>query len=222
MSTKVLKKAADILAPVVFFSFMFGLLGVSLHYDHASFVEPVRVQTRDIHIGDSPLKKEMFSIIDEIPPLLEAPYAEEVCEPEELSEIDHILAYIDEITSVRYPNLDPELVKAIVQRESRYDSTQVNRNSGTVGLMQVNPKWHSDRAKKLGVDDLADPYSNILVGCDLLNELVSQYPRDYALNVYAGGFDYANQYKQKISPVVSELNSIMSRFRSGDLIPGGD
>lgn len=231
MSTKVMRKVADILAPIMFFSFMIGVLGMSYQQSHPHIEELPSIDIPSSLISEFPMKREMVSILDEIPPLLETPVTEVSAEPEMLmdafevetsSEVDHILTCIDEITSARYPNLDPELIKAIVQRESRYDPTQVNRSTGVVGLMQINPKWHSARAKELGVDDLSDPYGNILVGCDLLSELMSEYPRDYALNVYAGGFDYANQYRTRISPVVSELNSIMAQFRSGQLVPGGD
>lgn len=231
MSTKVLKKATDILAPVLFFTFMFGVMGTSYGQSHVTIDDAVPMRSHTVTITQPPLEPAINSVVDEIPPLLETPAAEEpteledpsvVPEPEDLSEVDQILAYIDEITTTRYTNLDPELIKAIVQRESRYDPTRVNVSTGVVGLMQINPRWHSARARELGVDDLTDPYGNILVGCDLLSELMDQYPHDYSLNLYAGGFDYANQYKSRISPVVAELNEIMAQFRTGELIPGGD
>ena len=40
--------------------------------------------------------------------------------------------------------------------------------------MQISRKWHTGRMEKLGVSDLNDPYSNILVGTDYLAELYDE------------------------------------------------
>lgn len=69
-------------------------------------------------------------------------------------------------------NICPELIQAIIERESSYDPYAKNGNC--IGLMQVSEKWHSDRMKELGVTDLYDPYSNILVGTDYLAELFEE------------------------------------------------
>ena len=69
--------------------------------------------------------------------------------------------------------LDPDLVKAFVWHESRYDPTVINGNC--IGLMQVSRTWHKDRAERLGVTDWFDPYSNILIGSDYLSELLTDY-----------------------------------------------
>lgn len=69
-------------------------------------------------------------------------------------------------------NICPELIQAIIERESSYDPYAKNGNC--LGLMQVSSKWHSDRMEKLGVSDLYDPYSNILVGTDYLAELFDE------------------------------------------------
>lgn len=138
-----------------------------------------------------------------------------------VNEANTILLYVDEIISSRYPQLDSGLVKAIIYHESRFIPSSVNSKSGTTGLMQISPKWHTDRAKKLGVEDLKDPYGNILVGCDFLNELMERYPYEYAINVYAGGYKYANRFKKKQSPIVKEFLSIKKQIEQGEIIPGG-
>lgn len=69
-------------------------------------------------------------------------------------------------------NICPELIQAIIERESSYDPYAKNGNC--LGLMQVSSRWHSDRMEKLGVSDLYDPYSNILVGTDYLAELFDE------------------------------------------------
>ncbi len=69
-------------------------------------------------------------------------------------------------------NICPELLQAIIERESNYDPCAVNGNC--IGLMQISKKWHTERMEKLGVSDLTDPYSNILVGTDYLAELFDE------------------------------------------------
>lgn len=79
-----------------------------------------------------------------------------------------------------YPNVYPELVHSIIWYESRYNSSSVSK-SGCVGLMQVSPKWHKERAARLGVTDLYDQYGNILVGVDYLNDLYRYNGEDWEL-----------------------------------------
>lgn len=69
-------------------------------------------------------------------------------------------------------NICPELIQAIIESESSYDPYAKNGNC--IGLMQVSQRWHADRMKKLGVTNLYDPYSNILVGTDYLAELFGE------------------------------------------------
>lgn len=70
-------------------------------------------------------------------------------------------------------NICPELLMAMVEKESGGDAA-VSNGTGDAGLLQVNPKWHHERMEKLGVTDLYDPYSNILVAADYLAELFEQ------------------------------------------------
>jgi hypothetical protein len=72
-----------------------------------------------------------------------------------------------------YPDVELSLILAIIQKESHYNPT-VN-GSGAIGLMQVIPSCHTDRISRLGVSDIWDPYSNILVGTDLINDLLKIY-----------------------------------------------
>lgn len=72
-----------------------------------------------------------------------------------------------------YPDIELSLILAIIQKESHYDPT-VN-GSGAIGLMQIIPSCHTDRISRLGVTDIWDPYSNILIGTDLINDLLKTY-----------------------------------------------
>lgn len=92
-------------------------------------------------------------------------------EPADTWICDEFLPYVNVISNQYH--LCPEMVMAIIEHES---SGQVNVSNGNCkGLMQIYEKYHMDRMKKLGVTDLYDPYSNILVGCDYLAELFSEY-----------------------------------------------
>lgn len=131
-------------------------------------------------------------------------------------------SYVDEITSVIYPDIPAEYVKAIIWHESRYQPDKTNNKTGVKGLMQISPKWHTKRAESLGVTNLFDPYGNILVGCDILHELTQQHDFNYALNFFAGGYPYADRYKSSVSPFVKELNNIIHQMENGEIILGGE
>lgn len=70
-------------------------------------------------------------------------------------------------------NVCPELLMAIIEKESSGKKFAVNGDC--VGLMQISTKWHKERMERLGVTDLCDEYSNVLVGTDYLMELVEEY-----------------------------------------------
>jgi hypothetical protein len=94
-----------------------------------------------------------------------------------------INSYIQDICS-KYPNVEPELIRSMVQQESRYNPKATN--GSCQGLMQISTRWHKDRATRLGVTDFYDPYSNILLGVDYISELLTKYkdPR-LALMLYS-------------------------------------
>ena len=92
------------------------------------------------------------------------------------------LDYIEIICQER--DICPELVEAIIERESGWDPKAVNGDC--IGLMQVSEKWHKGRTDRLGVDDLTDPYDNILVGVDYLADLAAKYEAGLALMIYNG------------------------------------
>lgn len=130
------------------------------------------------------------------------------------------LSYVDQITTEVYPDIPADYIKAMIWRESRYEPNCKTGNH--VGLMQISTKWHTQRAKSLGVDDLYDPYGNILVGCDILNEFTQSNDFRYALNYFAGGYKYANSYKNSKSPVEKELDRIVEQMNNGDIVIGGE
>lgn len=84
---------------------------------------------------------------------------------------DHILEMSNEIG--KEYNICPELLQSIAFQESRFQADA--QNGGCTGLMQVNPAWHEDRMRELGVTDLYDPEQNMEVAADYLQELFEKY-----------------------------------------------
>lgn len=88
-------------------------------------------------------------------------------------------------------DISPYLLMAMIERESA-GKYQVTNDSGDTGLMQINKKWHYDRMERLGVVDLYDPYSNILVGADFLKELFDKNDGD----IYLAAMKYNMRHKR--------------------------
>ena len=104
----------------------------------------------------------------------------------EQSRLEEWRDYI-EIVAADY-NICPELIEAVIERESSWRPDVVN--GSCIGLMQINPEYHAERMERLGVEDLLDPYDNILVGTDFLAELFREYGDIYAvLMYYNAGYD---------------------------------
>lgn len=91
--------------------------------------------------------------------------------------------YIEAVCEPRH--ICPELIEAIIERESRWNPKAVNGDC--MGLMQISERWHRERMERLGVTDLFDPYDNILVGVDYMAELFEKYEdAGMVLMVYNG------------------------------------
>lgn len=65
----------------------------------------------------------------------------------------------------------PELLEAIIWKESRFQPEVVNASGTCHGLMQISKGSHRNRMTRLGVTDLYNPEENIAVGSDYLREL---------------------------------------------------
>lgn len=96
--------------------------------------------------------------------------------------------------------LDYRVVYAVIEVESRWQADLVGDQGESFGLGQVQPKWHSDRMAKLGVTDLLNPYDNVLVMIDLLDELYDKYGNyENTLSVYnSGNTEDGRAYAERI------------------------
>jgi hypothetical protein len=123
----------------------------------------------------------------------------------------------------KYRNVDPIIVKCIIFYESTYDPKATNGNC--VGLMQVSKHWHADRAKKLGITNFYDPYSNILLGVDYLSELFKDY-KDPKLVLMLYNMKRSTAFgRYKTGSISTYACSILNRsekIKKGGLDPNGN
>ena len=119
------------------------------------------------------------------------------------AELQRLLYQATVETGVRY-----ELALAVIWQETDFRNI-VGDGGDSVGYMQVQPRWHSERMERLGVTDLTDPYSNFLVGCDFLAELYGKYDLNEALTAYNSGTPGDSQYA---TDVLNYMNILTEDF----------
>lgn len=108
---------------------------------------------------------------------------------------DELQDYIIETSEER--GVDPAIIIAMIKRESQFDIDIIGDKGKAFGLMQIHPRWHSDRMEKLGVTDLLDPYQNVTVGIDIMAELLDGGRSvEWALMAYNGGYATANRHME--------------------------
>ena len=77
-------------------------------------------------------------------------------------------------------------VMAIASVESDFDPQMVGDGGDSIGMMQINTRWHTGRMEALGVTDLTDPVQCTAVAVDYLQELegiLEAGPGDHRLYV---------------------------------------
>ena len=97
-----------------------------------------------------------------------------------------------------------EMALAVIRKESTYQN--ITGDSGdSIGYMQVQPKWHQERMRRLGVTDLTQPLANFREGCDYLAELMDKYPTEEALTAYNSGKPGKSDYADTVLKYWREL-----------------
>lgn len=106
-------------------------------------------------------------------------------------------------------HIDPYIVLAMIWHESRWNADAVGDGGNSLGLMQVQPRWHSGRMEKLGCEDLLDPYDNVTVGIDYLAENLRRYDGDIAkaLTAYNRGH-YAGEITGYAKSVLEKADEL--------------
>lgn len=77
-------------------------------------------------------------------------------------------------------NIDPAIVMAMAEKESTFKADAIGDDGDSLGLLQVQPRWHQERMDRLGCSDLFDPYQNVTVALDFLAEQLDRYNGDMA------------------------------------------
>lgn len=107
-------------------------------------------------------------------------------------DFDYILVMVDQICTM-YPNVRPELVLAMIAKESNFNPNDVY--NGAIGLMQIT-RAHTIRLEQFVeddhiamTDDFYDIRLNLITGIDYINELLEMTYGDevYALMCYNQG-----------------------------------
>ena len=68
--------------------------------------------------------------------------------------------------------IDPRVAFAMIKCESGFRAETTGDGGNSLGLMQIQPRWHYARMERLGCDNLLDPYQNVTVGLALFGDLL--------------------------------------------------
>jgi soluble lytic murein transglycosylase-like protein len=105
-------------------------------------------------------------------------------------------------------NIEPEIVMAMIEKESGGDIYAIGDSGRSLGLMQIQPRCHIKRMIKLDSTDLFDAEKNIRVGIDYLAELINIYGDETkALVAYNAG-SYNGTVTTYAANVIARANVI--------------
>lgn len=111
-------------------------------------------------------------------------------------------------------NISPELLEAVIWKESRFLQDAQDGTKQCKGLMQVKPSSHQKRMKRLGVSNIFDEAGNIAVGSDYLKELFEEYEDPpVVLALYNGDkraleSGYISAYAKSVLKVAQALEAV--------------
>ena len=113
--------------------------------------------------------------------------------------------------------LDPLLILAVIAVESRFNPLAESA-MGAKGLMQVIPRFHSDKFDALGGEKVAfDTDANIIVGAKILKEYLRR-TGDIAdaLQLYVGAAsdDNENRYSGKVIAERDRIGQVLRQFET--------
>jgi len=114
--------------------------------------------------------------------------------------------------------LDPLLILAVISVESGFNPI-AESGMGAKGLMQVIPRFHSDKFDSLGGEDTAfQPETNILVGSQVLKEYLVRTRGDIndALQMYVGASsaETENGYSEKVLAERERLHQVLRQYQN--------
>lgn len=113
--------------------------------------------------------------------------------------------------------LDPQLILAVIAVESRFNPL-AESGMGAKGLMQVIPRYHTDKFGPLGGEKVAfDLQANIWVGAKILKEYMRRTgDLSEALQLYVGATSDENEngYSGKVMAERDRLNQVLRQFQN--------
>ena len=113
-------------------------------------------------------------------------------------------------------------VMAIATVESGFDPQMVGDGGDSIGMMQINTRWHTGRMEALGVTGLTDPVQCAMVAIDYLLELegiLKAGPEDHRL--YIGYNCGPSRAKRTGSTAYSEMVMEIYQEYIGEMEVGG-
>jgi hypothetical protein len=185
-------KDPDPVALTIFAIFGAIMAGVLVALSIIGFLSSILVDAtcvEDSYIESPVAVAEVASVDKPIKPI---PEPEETVEYIDVPLSEDVQDHIFENCEIY--GVDPLLVIAIIEKESRYNELAIGDRGRSYGLMQIQPRWHYSRMVDLGCKDLLDPYQNISVGVSYISELLSRgNSLEWTLMAYNGGPSYANR-----------------------------
>lgn len=179
-----MRNTIKVILSIIIVILIFGIIWISGVFHQKAFGQPQDIETNSslfsnirIEFNDISIKNLVIQYkYGKCGPVYHTKSMEskpfEVAEPLEGKEL--YIFYIAQIHEQYYPDVDPYIALAVLEAESNYNPN-VQSKAGAVGLMQVIPKYHLRRVEPYGLNDIWDPYTNILCGMDFLNDLYWAY-----------------------------------------------
>jgi len=124
---------------------------------------------------------------------------------EEIDEREALEPIIQEAAALH--GVDPDLVKAVIQTESRFDP-RARSGAGASGLMQLMPRT----AKAVGIEDPFDPRQNIFGGVKYLSQMMERYNGNTALALAAYNAGPGNVRRHRGVPPFRETRGYVSKI----------
>lgn len=115
----------------------------------------------------------------------------------------------------RRNDVDPLLILAVIAVESRFNPI-AESEQGAVGLMQIVPRFHMDKAATTGDASFLAPHANIAVGARILKESIRRGGGEVAgLQLYNGSFDDETRaYANRVQAERRRLEDALPRARN--------
>ena len=124
---------------------------------------------------------------------------------EEIDEREALEPIIQEAAALH--GVDPDLVKAVIQTESRFDP-RASSGAGAQGLMQLMPRT----AKAVGIEDPFDPRQNIFGGVKYLSQMMERYNGNTALALAAYNAGPGNVRRHRGVPPFGETRGYVTKI----------